>query len=676
MRRLRGSIVACAVLSVGCTGVLGGADPADAVADEGDPAIDVSATTDNAPSVDTQPGSDVASPADVPTGDAGVIDVPAVDVAGEDIVMVDVGAIDVPTIDTGGRDVPGIDVGRPDVPTIDTGVRDVGVDTGPRDVGFPDVGVDAGFRDVGVDTGPRDSGVFPPACTPAAGGGRATVSAPTLTRSFRAMGEGGWLGSPAVVDLDRDGTNEVVVAVVDLDRDGTNEVVVARGARVFVFTPTGTVRWSAAVNGSNRVWAAPVIADFSGDANLEVAAAAGSRVALYNAAGTGVSPFPVTWRDELRSLAAGDLDGDGRAEIVTASTTRLEGSPARDLLMAWRGTGAVVTGFPPNTTRASGCDSACDVTGGFDQNLAIGPIDDDAAMDVFAPMDNAYMSWHRGSGEAFRAASIFRGVTRVPGIRFLHSYAEAQQGYSETESTSNQAHFTNSAPAIADIDGDGTRELVVLASVQNASQSDRQRGVALWVVRADGTRPAAWTTPFHAPTYLSGLSDLGGNIVAATNQVSVVELDTAWPGLEMVFAGFDGRIHCVGGDRTERWTYAYTTASSTLTGGVAVADLSGDGRPEIVFASYSTASNVSALHVLDARGALLHRVVLPGRGSMAVPTVADVDRDGVLDVVVSLKDAASDGAEVLVYGVAGSGPNCLPWPTGRANVLRNGVPTR
>ncbi len=663
MRRLRGSIAVCAVLSVGCTGVLGGADPADALVEDIDPTTDLAAKTDTAPPVDTQPGRDVGSAVDVPASDAGPVDVPSIDVAGEDIITVDdVGTIDVPAIDTGARDVPAIDVGRSDVGTsMDTGVRDVGVDNGPRDVGFPDVGVDAGFRDVGVDTGPRDSGVFPPACTPAAGGGRTTVSAPTLTRSFRAMGEGGWLGSPAVVDL---------------DRDGTNEVVVARGARVFVFTPTGTTRWSAAVNGTNRVWAAPVIADFQGDANLEIAAAAGSRVQMFAAAGAVTTGFPVTWRDELRSLAAGDLDGDGRAEIVTASTTRLEGSPARDLLMAWRGTGAVMTGFPPNTSRASGCDSACDVTGAFDQNLAIGPIDDDAAMDVLAPMDNAYMSWHRGSGEAFRAASIFRGVTRVPGIRFLHSYAEAQQGYSETESTSNQAHFTNSAPAIADIDGDGTRELVVLASVQNASQSDRQRGVALWVVRSDGTRPATWTTPFHVPTYLSGLVDLGGNIVAATNQVSVVELDTAWPGLEMVFAGFDGRIHCVGSDRTERWTYAYTTAASTLTGGMAVADLSGDGRPEIVFASYSTASNVSALHVLDARGALLHRVVLPGRGSMAVPTVADVDRDGVLDVVVSLKDAASDGAEVLVYSVAGSAPNCLPWPTGRANVLRNGVPTR
>ena len=113
-----------------------------------------------------------------------------------------------------------------------------------------------------------------------------------------------------------------------------------------------------------------------------------------------------------------------------------------------------------------------------------------------------------------------------------------------------------------------------------------------------------------------------------------------------------------------------------LTGGVAIADLSGDGRPEIVFASYSTLSNASALHVLDAAGALLHRVALPGRGAMAVPTVADLDRDGTLEIIVSLKDPGPDGTEVMVFNVPGSAIYCLPWPTGRANVQRNGAPAR
>ena len=62
---------------------------------------------------------------------------------------------------------------------------------------------------------------------------------------------------------------------------------------------------------------------------------------------------------------------------------------------------------------------------------------------------------------------------------------------------------------------------------------------------------------------------------------------------------------------------------------------------------------------------------LPGRGGMAVPTIADADGDGTLEIAVSLKDASPDG-EVLVYSVAGSGDACLLWPTGRGSYRRDG----
>lgn len=75
-----------------------------------------------------------------------------------------------------------------------------------------------------------------------------------LVRSIRGMGDEGWLGSPAVVDL---------------DGDRVNELVVARGARVSAYSPSGVMRWTAAVAGLERVWAAPVIADFTGDRSLE-----------------------------------------------------------------------------------------------------------------------------------------------------------------------------------------------------------------------------------------------------------------------------------------------------------------------------------------------------------------------------------------------------------------------
>ena len=114
--------------------------------------------------------------------------------------------------------------------------------------------------------------------------------------------------------------------------------------------------------------------------------------------------------------------------------------------------------------------------------------------------------------------------------------------------------------------------------------------------------------------------------------------------------------------------YAHVTQDMELD----LADLSRDGRPEVVFTTYSTDALESELIVLGPDGDLLHALPLPGRGAMPVPTIADSDGDGDLEIVVSLKDADPALGEVLVYSVPGSAPNCLPWPTARGSSLRNG----
>ena len=501
-----------------------------------------------------------------------------------------------------------------------------------------------------------DDGVTPPAPVCEGDGGSAVAAAPVLARGLDDRGQEGWLASPVIADL---------------DGDGAAEIAAARGESLVVWGPSGRVLWRADTDG--RIWSSPVAADLDPDrAGLEIAASARGRIHVWDASGAELPGFPFEWQDELRSLAAGDIDGDGQLELVAVTTSPLESSGQRDIVIAVEASGEVVAGFPANTTGASGCDDACYVTGGYDQNLALGDVDGDGIADIFATQDNAYLSLHDGTGRAFDAAPAFDDRTKFMGIRFLHNYRQAKQGWAENEEAADQAHFTNSAPAIADMDGDGVGELVTLASVQNAAQSDRERGVALWVIENNGLRPAGWETPFHAPDFLAGLWDFEGtNVVGATNQVSVVDLDPDSAGPEVVFAGFDGRIHAVTAAAQEMWTFGFTDDDDVLTGGVAVADLSGDGVPEIVFATYSPTDDKGALYVLDGGGNMVFAEQLPGRGGMAVPTIGDADGDGVLEIAVSLKDASADG-EVLVYSVEGSGDACLLWPTGRGNYRRDG----
>jgi hypothetical protein len=60
---------------------------------------------------------------------------------------------------------------------------------------------------------------------------------------------------------------------------------------------------------------------------------------------------------------------------------------------------------------------------------------------------------------------------------------------------------------------------------------------------------------------------------------------------------------------------------------------------------------------------------------MSPPTLADVDGDKIVEIIISLKDVldGSNVGGVQIWDVASSGENLLPWPTGRGNNLRTGL---
>jgi hypothetical protein len=492
-------------------------------------------------------------------------------------------------------------------------------------------------------------------CEAVTGSGSPLVAEPYLIAELSHSWEEAWLGSPVVADL---------------DGDGENEILAPRAHRILGWHIDGTVVFTTETD--SRVWAPPIVVDLiPANPGLEVVAASGGDIYAWSHTAELLPGFPFRWQNELRGIAAGDIDEDGWLELVAVTTNALEAGSLRDAVIAVDHEGQLVPGFPPNTTGASGCDESCMVYGGFDQNLAIGDVDGDGAADVLISHDNAHLSLHRGDGVAFEAADIFP-TALFPGIVFFQDYDDAQRGWGDDAANDNLARFTASAPAIADIDGDGASELVVLAAVESYDGSSRFRGAGLWVVHHDGSRPAHWTEPYYAPHYRAGRFSIGANLVGATNQVSIGDIEASTAGLEMVFAGFDGRIHAVSAAAEPLWEYEYTTEDSVLTGGVLIADLSRDGIPEIVFNSYSADPGGGHLFVLSSTGEQLHKVPLPDRGAMPVPTVADADGNGVLDIVVSLKDGQVGSALLRVYEVPGSAQNCLLWPTGRANSLRNG----
>lgn len=62
---------------------------------------------------------------------------------------------------------------------------------------------------------------------------------------------------------------------------------------------------------------------------------------------------------------------------------------------------------------------------------------------------------------------------------------------------------------------------------------------------------------------------------------------------------------------------------------------------------------------------------------MAAPSIADLDGDGQPELVISLKDSLGAGqGGVQIWDLPGASNNCLLWPTGRGSWLRQGYAAR
>lgn len=505
----------------------------------------------------------------------------------------------------------------------------------------------------------------PPSCESAAGGAHGDVQVPTLRQTLRGSWDENWLASPALVDL---------------DADGRLDIVAPRHSVLYAYSGDGRLMWQTAwghsasdspEHGSVRMWPSAAVGDFDGDGDVEIAVAAGlddaGNVAVYDATGELMNGWPQTFGDtELRSIAVADVDGDGVQEVLvhkqaegpTTNVYELDGTTSP----GWPQIGDACT--PPG-----GGD--CMDFGGFNQNIGAGDLDGDGVMDVIATYDVIGFGVWSGDGAPFPAADGFAApwLTMVPAY---HDLELSQQGWG----TGDRSEFTYAPPVIADIDGDGDHEIVLGGDHEHSASTDNQ-GVALWVLNHDLTRPAGWEKPKeNGPGLLYHAS--GHNIVPPFPAPAVGDLDGE-RGLEIVFPAYDGLMHAYRSGGEEMWTYAFASSEGFVGASEAlIVDLNGDGSPEIVFATYSEGeprepATPAHLVVLDAGGNELHRVELALRGSMAAPSVADLDGDGQLDLVISLKDSLGGGdGGVQIWDLPGSSDNCVLWGTGRGNWLRQG----
>ena len=526
----------------------------------------------------------------------------------------------------------------------------------------------AGWHPDGAGGCTRDAGT---ACTPGTGSPRA-VAAPVLRQTLPASWDENWLASPAVVDL---------------DGDGTNEIVAARHSVLYAWNADGTSRWRAAwshnasdpdAHGSSRMWASPAIGDFDTDGDLEIAVGSDAdsesnvNVAVYDHQGELLRGWPQHFggSDEVRSITAGDLDGDGFSEIVVNKTSTGPTTAVYELDGTFR------PGWPQ--VNHATCDppppaEECWDFGGYDQNIGLADMDGDGRLDVISSYDAIAFGIFHDDGSPFLTDDSFADRV-VTSVEAYHDLALSRQGWG----TGDRSEFTYSPPAMADVDGDGGMELVLVGDHEHSSSTTNQ-GNTFWLPRPDMLRPPGWESPKDSGPPIVYDGSLGANIVHTQPSPSIGNIDDD-ARLEILAPAYDGYLYAFDADGTQQWRFAFGLSADPYTGGAEalIADLNGDGVPEIVLATWSSGAPrepdaPAHLIVLNNNGVELLRVEFSGRGTMAAPTLDDLEGDGDLELIVSLKDTLGGGdGGVQIWDVPGSEANCLEWPTGRGGYLRQG----
>lgn len=402
--------------------------------------------------------------------------------------------------------------------------------------------------------------------------------------------------------------------------------------------------------------------DLDGDGYGEIAIAYSNKVTVYEHDGSLKTGWPQTFpgsTGEIRSIAAIDLENNGTLEILAQKT----GDGA--VTTVWQLNGTTAPGWPQVDVEA--CPT-CYSYGGYNQNIGAADIDGDGFPEVVSTYDCGEIGFFNANGTPLLANDIFSGIY-VSSVPMFHDIDLAIQGWGEDGNDRDQ--FTDSPPVFGDMDNDGKPEIIVYSDHELAG-TEVIIGNCLWVLNEDLTRVSGFETPICSDEPL--FTTYENNIVQVAPAPALGQLagDTR---PEIVVPSYDGRMRCFSSGGTTLWSYVFDTAGGSFIGasGAAIGDLDNNGQNEIVFTTYSTTQNVSNLIILNADGDQLHKIALSNQGSMSTPTLADVDGDGIVEIIISLKDTVGAGqGGVQIWDVASAQTSSLPWPTGRGSNLRNG----
>jgi len=419
------------------------------------------------------------------------------------------------------------------------------------------------------------------------------------------------------------GSNERGGVYGNMDNDPDLELVYSVGQKTYAFNLNGT-----AVGGWPRTLdypsdGAPAYGDIDGDGLGEIvvtthqtSTSANGKVYAFEKNGNNVQGFPVsTEGGPVRTPVLADMDDDGALEIIIAIRLWPEG-----FIHVYRGNGSMYPNFPVRMDYAPG------------SAVAFGDITGDVVPEIIA---ESYYSLHAFNLEGV----ILPGFPYFPGDGRVFSY---------------------SSPVLADLNGDGLREIICGDHSTNLGDG------AVHVVQSDGTALPGW--PKFTDNWIYGPPSVGD--IDGDGELDVVVGD------QVLSAAAIDKIYGWTGSTGNPLPGFPITNVFGINSQIILADIDGDGMVELMADDNTATNSMGRYRGFNHDGSEMEGWPLETFGTTFFinPLAVDINLDGILDLSGAATDQASGNTNIYLWNANVSwDPDLAILPILQYNTRHNGV---